>query len=61
MAFVKFQRLKELGLPFADHRRLLPLEEAGEFPKRVTFGSRKILWVEKEIDAHFEKLLAHQK
>src|SRR4051812_20673436 len=55
LTFTELQRQK--GIPYCrDHLRRLV--KAGQFPRPIELGTRRIAWAEEEIDAHLEQLLA---
>jgi predicted DNA-binding transcriptional regulator AlpA len=63
MRFLTFPQLKtEKGIP--DGRRNLYLKEAaGRFPKRIKLSPGKqgrVVWVESEVDAHIERIVAQR-
>ena len=55
LTFTELQRQK--GIPYCrDHLRRLV--EAGQFPRPIELGARRIAWAEDEVDAHLETLVA---
>ena len=55
LTFTELQRQK--GIPYCrDHLRRLV--KAGQFPKPLELGARRIACAEDEVDAHLEKLVA---
>jgi prophage regulatory protein len=57
LTFEELQRQK--GIPYCrDHLRRKV--KAGEFPKPVDLGARRIAWIEEEIDAHLERVVANR-
>src|SRR4051812_11416329 len=55
LTFTELQRQK--GIPYCrDHLRRLV--KAGQFPKPIELGARRIAWAEKEVDSHLEQLVA---
>jgi prophage regulatory protein len=50
MKFIRFQQLKELGIPWT-RVHVGRLVRAGEFPAPVTLGGNSIAWLECEIQA----------
>ena len=58
MRLLTFDELCERkGHPYCrDHTRRLV--KAGLFPKPIGIGTRRIAWVEEEVDAHYEALVA---
>ena len=55
---VVFDELKErFNIPYG-RTHLARLEKIGKFPKRVAIGEGRIGWVESEIEAHIEAMLA---
>ena len=51
--------LKEKGIPYT-RRHLARLIEAGEFPAPVPLSTRRICWLETEIDDWIGKLVARR-
>jgi prophage regulatory protein len=55
LTFTELQRQK--GIPHCrDH--LHRLVKAGQFPRPIELGARRIAWAEDEVDAHIANLLA---
>jgi prophage regulatory protein len=55
LTFTELQRQK--GIPYCrDHLRRLV--KAGQFPRPIELGARRIAWAEDEVDAHLEQLVA---
>ena len=55
LTFTELQRKK--GIPYCrDHLRRLV--KAGQFPRPIELGTRRIAWAGDEIDAHLEQLVA---
>ena len=55
LTFTELQRQK--GSPYCrDHLRRLV--KAGQFPRPIELGARRIAWAEDEVDAHLEQLVA---
>jgi predicted DNA-binding transcriptional regulator AlpA len=52
-----FGELKEHGVRYG-RRQIDRLEAAGKFPKRVPIGESRVGWVESEIVAHMDALIA---
>ncbi len=47
--------LHQMGIPFT-RQRLLELEKAGRFPRRLKLAERRIAWLRSEIDAWLKRL-----
>lgn len=58
MRLLTFDELRERkGHPYCrDHTRRLVKD--GKFPKPITIGTRRIAWVEEEVNSHYEGLVA---
>jgi prophage regulatory protein len=55
LTFSELQRIK--GIPYCrDHLRRKV--NAGEFPKPIELGDHRIAWIEEEVDAYLEALVA---
>jgi predicted DNA-binding transcriptional regulator AlpA len=55
LTFGELQRIK--GIPYCrDHLRRKV--KAGEFPKPIDLGDHRIAWIEEEVDAYLEALVA---
>ena len=55
LTFTELQRQK--GIPYCrDHLRRLV--KAGQFPRPIELGARRIAWAEEEVDSHLEQLVA---
>jgi prophage regulatory protein len=55
LTFVELQPRK--GIPYCrDHLRRLV--KAGQFPRPIELGARRIAWAEDEVDAYLEQLVA---
>jgi prophage regulatory protein len=52
-----FPELKGYGVRYG-RRQVDRLEAAGDFPKRVPIGASRVGWVESEIVAHVDALIA---
>jgi prophage regulatory protein len=52
-----FPKLKGHGV-LHGRRQIDGLEAAGRFPRRVPIGDSRVGWVESEIDAHVDALIA---
>jgi predicted DNA-binding transcriptional regulator AlpA len=52
-----FPELKDHGVRYG-RRQIDRLEAAGDFPKRVAIGVGRVGWVETEIVAHVDALIA---
>jgi prophage regulatory protein len=50
---------EEKGIRWSD-QHLGRLERAGRFPKRVRIGPKTVGWLEDEIDAHTDALVAER-
>ena len=56
---VDYPALKRKGVPFTN-QHLLRLEKEGRFPRRVAFGSRRVGWIYREIEAWLEERASHR-
>jgi len=61
MRLLTFDELKlQKGIPYCrDHLRRLV--KAGEFPKPLEVGARRIAWSEEEVDAHLAAIAARRR
>jgi prophage regulatory protein len=54
---IPYRDLKAKGIPYSKPH-IWRLEQAGKFPRRVPLGPSRHAWVESEIDAHVDALIA---
>jgi prophage regulatory protein len=54
---IPYESLKSKGVPYSKPH-LWRLEKAGKFPRRVAIGAARYGYVENEIDAYIESLIA---
>jgi prophage regulatory protein len=57
---IGYKELEAKGITYS-RVQLWRLEKVGKFPKRVRFSAARIAWVEAEIDAWIEALIASRK
>jgi len=60
MRFVTWKQMKEEGLCPWSRAHVQRLEAAGQYPKRVTLGQQRVVWVREEIEAHNQLLAARR-
>lgn len=60
MRFVTWKQMKELGLCPWSRAHVARLEAVGEYPRRVTLGQQRVVWVREEIEAHNQLLAARR-
>lgn len=56
---LRYSQLRDRGIPWSLYH-LGRLEQTGKFPKRVMFGDKTPVWVEREIDAFVAQKLAER-
>jgi prophage regulatory protein len=56
---IPYDALKDKGIAYSKPQ-LWRLERAGKFPRRVPIGAARYAYVEAEIDAYIEKLIAER-
>ncbi len=60
MRLLTFSALgREKGHPYT-RRHTERLVKAGKFPAPIQVGENRIAWIEEEIDAHYERLIAQR-
>ncbi|WP_426227430.1 helix-turn-helix transcriptional regulator [Pararhizobium sp. DWP3-4] len=59
MRLLSFKDLNVRGIPFS-RQWLDKLIKAGRFPQPVKVGSRRVMWVEAEINQYLEELASHR-
>lgn len=52
-----FSELRDLGVPLS-RSQVNRLEAAGKFPRRIVVGEKKVAWIEDEIVAFIDRLIA---